>query len=86
MLTIIGTSPYLAPEVFNGGGYDERVDLWALGVTLCRLVAGVTPFESEYHHATIKNIVEGKLTYDEVCWKRYSYFAKDFAMRLLKSK
>lgn len=44
MLTIIGTPYYLAPEVYLGGGYDERVDLWALGVTIYRLVTGVTPF------------------------------------------
>ena len=44
MLTIIGTSQYLAPEVLLGGGYDERVDLWSIGVTLYQLVAGQTPF------------------------------------------
>jgi calcium-dependent protein kinase len=49
MLTIIGTSQYLAPEVLLGGGYDERVDLWSIGVTLYQLVAGQTPFFSEYH-------------------------------------
>jgi calcium-dependent protein kinase len=46
MLTIIGTQFYLAPEVYIGGGYDERVDLWALGVTIYQLVVGFTPFES----------------------------------------
>lgn len=46
MLTIIGTSQYLAPEVLLGGGYDERVDLWSIGVTLYQLVAGQTPFFS----------------------------------------
>lgn len=46
MLTIIGTSQYLAPEILLGGGYDERVDLWSIGVTLYQLVAGVTPFYS----------------------------------------
>jgi calcium-dependent protein kinase len=49
MLTVIGTPYYLAPEVFVGGGYDERIDIWALGITLYRLVAGRTPFEHEYH-------------------------------------
>ncbi len=44
MLTIIGTPYYLAPEVYIGGGYDERVDIWALGVTIYKLIAGHTPF------------------------------------------
>ena len=46
MLTVIGTPFYLAPEVILGGGYDEKVDLWSAGVTLYKLITGVTPFES----------------------------------------
>ena len=40
MLTIIGSNLYMAPEMLLGGGYDERVDLWALGVTIFKLVTG----------------------------------------------
>ncbi len=49
MLTLTGTPYYRAPEMFEGGGYDEMVDLWALGITMYKLMVGVTPFESEYH-------------------------------------
>jgi len=86
MLTIIGTHFYLAPEVFLGGGYDERVDLWALGVTIYRLIAGYTPFESEYHSDTIANILKGEVKFDDRIWNKYSPFAKDFVNRLLKSQ
>lgn len=34
MWTRTGTLFYQAPEVFMGGGYDEGVDVWALGVIL----------------------------------------------------
>lgn len=44
MVTIIGTTQYLAPEILIGGGYDEKVDVWALGITLFKLVTGQTPF------------------------------------------
>jgi len=30
--------------MFNGGGYNEKVDIWAVGVLLYKLVAGKTPF------------------------------------------
>lgn len=30
--TICGTPLYLPPEIMNGDKYDEKVDLWALGV------------------------------------------------------
>ena len=46
MLTIIGTNFYFAPEIYIGGGYDEKIDIWALGITIYKLMAGYTPFES----------------------------------------
>jgi calcium-dependent protein kinase len=57
MLTIIGTFLYLAPEILLGGGYDERVDVWSIGVTMYRMIAEATPFESEYHSDTVNNII-----------------------------
>ena len=56
MLTLTGTPYYRAPEMFEGGGYDQMVDLWAAGVTLFKLITGYTPFESEYHSETINRI------------------------------
>jgi calcium-dependent protein kinase len=44
MLTITGTLFYRAPEMFTGGGYDEKVDVWSAGVLLFKMVAGRTPF------------------------------------------
>ena len=44
MLTITGTLYYQAPEIFIGGGYDEKVDVWAVGITFYQLVTGRTPF------------------------------------------
>lgn len=57
MLTITGTLYYRAPEMFTGGGYNEKVDIWAAGVLLYKIVTGRTPFESEYHSQTINNIM-----------------------------
>jgi calcium-dependent protein kinase len=34
MLTNTGTIYYKAPEIFEGGGYDESVDMWAVGVII----------------------------------------------------
>ena len=86
MLTVIGSHFYMAPEVFLGGGYDERVDLWALGVIIYKLITGSTPFESEYHSETVNNIMKGETQYDDKIWSKYSFFAKDFVSRLLKKK
>ena len=62
MLTITGTLYYRAPEMFLGGGYDEKVDLWASGVTLYQLLShGRTPFQSDYLSTTIENITRGEV-------------------------
>jgi calcium-dependent protein kinase len=52
MWTNTGTLYYRAPELFTGG-YREGVDVWAAGILLYKLVAGRTPFESEYLKQTI---------------------------------
>jgi len=39
------------------------VDLWALGITMFKLMTGFTPFESEYHSETIANIMKGKFSF-----------------------
>lgn len=42
--SVVGTLPYLAPEVLQGQPGDARCDLWALGVVLYELAAGKLPF------------------------------------------
>lgn len=63
MLTNTGTYFYKAPEMFLGGGYSEKVDNWAVGISLYELVTGVTPFASEYFSDTIDNILKKELDF-----------------------
>lgn len=86
MLTLTGTPYYRAPEMFEGGGYDELVDVWALGVTIYKLMAGNTPFESEYHSETISNIMKGEVTFTPQVEARFSRQARMFVSRLLKRR
>lgn len=45
--TIIGTAYYMAPEQALGQKADGRADLYALGVMLYELTAGLLPFEGD---------------------------------------
>lgn len=46
-VSTVGTGQYWAPEVREGlGSYDERADLWSLGVVLYVMLAGTYPFDS----------------------------------------
>ncbi len=40
---VLGTPEYMAPEYAEGEAFDARVDIYALGVTLYKLVTGVLP-------------------------------------------
>ena len=39
-----GTLLYLPPERFGGEPYDERSDVWSLGITLAEIVYGDIPY------------------------------------------
>ena len=85
MLTNTGTLYYKAPEMFLGGGYDNRVDIWAVGIMLYQMIDKQrrTPFESVYHHETITNILKGEVNFQAEIWSKHP-FAKDLIIRLLK--
>ena len=56
----IGTILYTAPEILKNIQYDEKCDLWSLGVTLYELYFGALPYGPEATTNTIMDII-----YDE---------------------
>jgi TolB-like protein/Tfp pilus assembly protein PilF len=54
---LAGTLAYMAPEQIQGGPVDPRTDLWALGVLLFEMTAGVRPFSGEQPAALLYSIV-----------------------------
>ena len=53
----IGTILYIAPEIMKNIKYDEKCDLWSLGVTLFELYFGISPFGLNPTPASIKKAI-----------------------------
>ncbi|CAB3231368.1 unnamed protein product [Arctia plantaginis] len=57
--TIIGSPSWMAPEVVTcgDGGYDNRIDVWALGITTIELGDGIAPFQEMHPTRALFQIV-----------------------------
>jgi len=54
---IVGTVHYLSPEACNGSKLTPQADIWAFGVMLYEMLAGVIPFSGENILAVITAIL-----------------------------
>lgn len=77
-----GTCYYIAPEVLNQT-YDERCDVWSIGVLLYILLSGAPPFDGEDDAAIIEKIRIGKYNMDGKIWSKISDEAKLLIKRML---
>ena len=78
-----GTPYYIAPEVLNNN-YDEKCDLWSIGVILYILLCGYPPFNGSNDEQIIKKVKEGKYRTDEEEWHSISPDAIDIINKLLQ--
>ena len=49
-----GTPLYIAPEVYLDETYDEKIDMWGIGITLYYMITGINPFQSDKNNNVLK--------------------------------
>jgi len=57
--TFVGTPYYMSPEVLNHEDYDEKCDIWSLGVVLYRICCHEYPFDGTSLMTIMLKIVSG---------------------------
>ena len=78
--TVCGTPIYLAPEMINETGHDERVDIWCIGVLLFELITGNVPFLGNDLDTLKSNIRQLKINWP----KDINKDAQDLISKILK--
>ena len=66
-----GTPYYIAPEVLRGK-YNEKCDIWSLGVILYIMLCGYPPFNGENDSEIFKAVKKGQFDFPMEDWKYVS--------------
>ena len=83
LTTQCGTPGYVAPEILEGIPYDQRADMWSVGVILYILLGGYPPFIESTQRDLFRKIRKGEYEFHEEYWGTVSSKAKDLISALL---
>ena len=78
--TVCGTPIYLAPEMINNTGHDEKVDIWCIGVLLFELMTGIQPWSGHDIQTVKHNISRLKINWP----KNMDRTAADLISKILR--
>lgn len=79
----VGTAFYMAPEVLRKGHYNEKCDIWSMGVVMYILLSGQPPFGGYTGKDIISNVTRGEYILSGPTWDCISREAKDLIRKQL---
>jgi serine/threonine protein kinase len=80
--TRVGTVYYTAPEVWKQD-YDEKCDLWSMGVILYVLICSYPPFDGDDDEDILNTVMKGRYKFHSPEWDGVSDEAKSLIRSLL---
>ncbi|GAB9470196.1 hypothetical protein Gpo141_00007448 [Globisporangium polare] len=83
MSTMCGTPGYYAPEIVRKQPYDNKCDIWSLGVITYILLCGFPPFYDENQVEEMRKILHGDFEFVEPYFDGVSSQAKDLIRKML---
>ena len=83
MKGVHGTSYYIAPEVISNKQYDERCDIWSIGVILYILISGRPPFDGNNDDEIAVKVKKGKFDLQGEPWDSVSSEVKELIKIML---
>ena len=70
--TFAGTLDYMAPEVIEGKDYDNKCDLWSIGVIAFFMLCGKPPFMGRDDVDLCNKIITCNFKYKDPVWSQVS--------------
>lgn len=79
----VGSPYYIAPEVLKHD-YNNKCDIWSIGVILYILLVGYPPFKAKNKNDLFNKIKTGNYSMEGPGWNRVSAQAKDLVTHMLE--
>ena len=62
--TTLGTRGYMAPEIMKFQNYDNKVDIWSLGIGVFRMLFGDFPFTGKNQYDLLQKMEKNEINFD----------------------
>ena len=82
----VGTPAYAAPELIVHDDYDEKVDIWAIGVIMFNMLTGTEPFQGKTKSDLYEEIKFKKIKFDAIKDEQMREFISKFFDRNAKTR
>lgn len=84
MNSFLGTPNFIAPEIYAEEEYDNKCDMYSIGVTLCTIIIKKHLYFNEEENQFIYTDKNFDLDFSELVWNKVPNNLKDLTKKLIK--